>query len=59
MLNATKNSIPSSHQYFFNPKTVGFIIFSQEQKKDTNLIHKFQEKIPQKSDFTAQSQKIY
>ena len=59
MLNATKNSIPSFHRCFFNPKTVGVIIFSQEQKKDTNLIHKFQEKIPQKSDFIAQSQKIY
>lgn len=44
---------------FFNPKTLGVIIFSPRTKKDANLIHKFQEKIPQKSDFTAQSQKIY
>ena len=44
---------------FFNPKTLGVIIFSPRTKKDTNLVHKFQEKIPQKSDFTAQSQKIY
>ncbi len=44
---------------FFNPKTLGVIIFSPRTKKDIKPIHKFQEKIPQKSDFRAQSQKIY
>lgn len=44
---------------FFQPKDRRSYNFLPKNKKDTNLIYKFQEKIPQKSDFTAQSQKIY